>query len=180
MRIQELAAYHVRIPLRSEVKHASHTRSDTDSILVCCRLDDGSEGWGEGLPREYVTGETIETVVEQFRSADCAARLVAAFSDLPGAIAVCDCLRLNEGRPAGKRDSFGNSLRCAVEIAVLDAATRACGRPLSDVTGLVAEAAGIRARADRVQYSAVITSLARWANSSGPSKCGCTPFARGR
>ena len=77
MRIQELVAYHVRIPLRSKVKHASHTRTDTDSILVCCRLDDGSEGWGEGLPREYVTGETIDTAVELFRSEGGGGELVA-------------------------------------------------------------------------------------------------------
>ena len=62
-------------------------------------------------------------------------------------------------RVRGKTRFVWKLAACAVEIAVLDAATRACGRPLSDVTGLVAEAAGIRARADRVQYSAVITSL---------------------
>jgi L-Ala-D/L-Glu epimerase len=159
MRIQELSAYHVRIPLRGKVKHASHTRTDTDSILIRCRLDDGTEGWGEGLPREYVTGETIETVVELFRSTDWRRQLGEAFSDLAGAVALCDRLRLVDGPAVGKRDSFGNSLRCAVEIAVLDAAARACGRPFSDVTSLIAEAAPIRAAADRVQYSVVITSL---------------------
>jgi muconate cycloisomerase len=159
MRIQELVAYHVRIPLRSKVKHASHTRTDTDSILVCCRLNDGTEGWGEGLPREYVTGETIETVVEQFRAADWRRQIGETFSDVQGALALCDRIRVADGPPSGKRDSFGNSLRCAVEIALLDAATRACQRPLSDITSIVAESVGIRGRADRVQYSAVITSL---------------------
>jgi len=159
MRIQELVAHHVRIPLRGKVRHASHTRSETDSIVVYCRLDDRTEGWGEGLPRDYVTGETIETVVEQFRSADWRRQLGAAFSDVAGAVALCDQIRVANRIPAGKRDSFGNSLRCAVEIAVLDAATRACQRPFSDVTALVADAAGIRKSAERVQYSVVITSL---------------------
>lgn len=159
MRIQELVAYHVRIPLRSKVKHASHTRTDTDSILVCCRLDDGTEGWGEGLPREYVTGETIETAVELFRSTDWRRQLGEAFSDVPGALALCDRIRLVDGRSLGKRDSFGNSLRCAVEIAVLDAATRACQQPFSDVTSLVSDAAPVRKRTEHVQYSVVITSL---------------------
>jgi len=159
MRIQELVAYHVLIPLRGKVKHASHTRSDTDSIVVCCRLDDGTEGWGEGLPREYVTGETIDTVVEQFRSADWRRQLGEAFSDVPGALALCERIRVADRVPEGKRDSFGHSLRCAVEIAVLDAATRACQRPFSDVTSLVAQAAGVRGSSDRVQYSAAITSL---------------------
>lgn len=159
MRIQELVAYHVRIPLRGSVKHASHTRSVTDSILVCCRLDEGTEGWGEGLPREYVTGETIETVIEQFRSADWRSQLGEAFSDIDGALALCERIRLTDRPLAGKRDSFGNSLRCAVEIAVLDAATRRSGRPFSDVTSRVPDAEPIRGLAERVQYSAVITSL---------------------
>jgi L-Ala-D/L-Glu epimerase len=159
MRIQELAAYHVRIPLKSKVTHASHSRSETDSILVCCRLDDGTEGWGEGLPREYVTGDTIDTALEQFRATDWRRQLGASFSDLRGAVDLCEGIRLDGGIPPGKRDSFGNSLRCAMEIAILDAAARSCGRPFSEVTSLVAEAADIHGKADRVQYSAVITSL---------------------
>jgi L-Ala-D/L-Glu epimerase len=159
MRIQNLDAYHVRIPLRGRVRHASHERSDTHSIVVCCRLDDGTEGWGEGLPRSYVTGETIETVWEQFGSVDWAHMLGERFSDLSEAIALCDGMRLDAGNVPGRRDCFGNSLRCAVELAVLDAAARSCNRPLSDVTALIAETAGLRQNQDRVRYSAVLTTL---------------------
>ena len=122
MRIQSLDAYHVCIPLRSQVKHASHARTDTHSIVVCCRLDDGTEGWGEGLPRAYVTGETIETAWEQFRSADWPRMLGEPIHDLSQAVALCDRIRLDAVSPPGQRDCFGNSLRCAVELAVLDAA----------------------------------------------------------
>jgi muconate cycloisomerase len=52
MRIQGIVAHQVRVPPRNKVKHESHERTDTASIVVCCRLDDGTEGWGEGLPRE--------------------------------------------------------------------------------------------------------------------------------
>ena len=158
MRIKELCAYYVRIPLRREVKHASHTRHSTDSIVVCCRLDDGTEGWGEGLPREYVTGETIETAADQFRSTDWRRQLGESFTDLRGAIELCDRIRLTSEASNGKRDCFGNSLRCAVELAVLDAASRACGRPFSDVTTLVDDARAIRGRSDRVQYSGALTA----------------------
>jgi muconate cycloisomerase len=160
MRIQTLDAYHVRIPLRGRIRHASHARSDTHSIVVCCRLDDGTEGWGEGLPRSYVTGETIETVWEQFGSIDWAHILGEHFSDLSEAIAICDGMRLDAGHAPGCRDCFGNSLRCAIELAVLDAAARVCGRPLSDVTSLIAETADLRQNRERVRYSAVLTTLA--------------------
>jgi L-Ala-D/L-Glu epimerase len=159
MRIQSLDAYHVRIPLKGKVAHASHERTDTHSLVVCCRLDDGTEGWGEGLPRSYVTGETIETAWEQFRTADWSRMLGQRFADLSEAIALCDQIHLDGGDQAGQRDCFGNSLRCAIELAVLDAAARACGRPLSDVTSLVADTAKVRQNRDRVRYSAVITSL---------------------
>ena len=159
MRIQILDAYHVLIPLKGKVAHASHARTDTHSIVVCCRLDDGTEGWGEGLPRSYVTGETIETVWEQFRLADWPRMLGQRFADLSEAVALCDQIRVNNGNPPGQRDCFGNSLRCAVELAVLDAAARACGRPFSDVTSLVAETSGLRQTRERVRYSAAITSL---------------------
>ncbi len=158
MRIRELSAYHVRIPLRTRVRHASHSRTDTDSIVVRCTLSDGTQGWGEGLPRDYVTGETIQDVVEAFRRIDWSRQLGQEFADLRTAIAVCDQLRIEPVAP-GQRDCFGNSLRCAVELAVLDAASRADGRPLGDVSRLVAEAAAIRQSSDRVRYSAAITSL---------------------
>jgi muconate cycloisomerase len=160
MRIQSLDAYHVLIPLRGKVRHASHARSDTHSIVVCCRLDDGTVGWGEGLPRAYVTGETIETAWEQFRTADWPRMLGQRFADLSEAIALCDQIQFNAVGQPGQRDCFGNSLRCAVELAVLDAAARSCGRPLSDVTSLVAETTGLRQSRERVRYSAVLTSLA--------------------
>jgi L-alanine-DL-glutamate epimerase-like enolase superfamily enzyme len=159
MRIRTLDAYHVCIPLRGKVQHASHARTDTHSIVIRCRLDDGTEGWGEGLPRSYVTGETIETAWEQFRSADWPRMLGERFSDLCETIALCDRIRLDTVSPPGQRDCFGNSLRCAVELAVLDATARACGRPFSEITTLVTETDGLRQNEKRVRYSAVLTAL---------------------
>ncbi|HUG89888.1 MAG TPA: dipeptide epimerase [Planctomycetaceae bacterium] len=158
MRISELAAFHAAIPLRRTVRHASYTRRANDALLVRCRLDDGTEGWGEGLPRPYVTGETIESAFEQLRAADLRRQLDGRMDGLRDAIAFCDRLKLP--LPAGAvRDCFGNSVRCAVELSVLDAAARAEGRPLSHVTPLVPETLAIRAAHQRVRYSAAVTSL---------------------
>jgi L-alanine-DL-glutamate epimerase-like enolase superfamily enzyme len=44
--------------------HAAASRSVSESILVKLTYDDGFIGWGETLPRKYVTGETLETVPE--------------------------------------------------------------------------------------------------------------------
>ena len=88
MRIVELTAYHVGIPLKKKIEHASHSRAQNDTLIVRCRLDNGLEGWGEGLPRPYVTGETIETASRQFSETDWPAQLGGAIDDLTGAIAL--------------------------------------------------------------------------------------------
>lgn len=155
MRIAEFRAFHVRIPLKKTIRHASHVRRATDSLVVCCRLDDGTEGWGEGLPRSYVTGDTVASVWQQLRQTDFSRHFADPFDSLPAVIESCRSFRPAE-LPGAHRDSFGHSLRCAVELSVLDAACRAEERPLSEVTRLLPETAAIAATRDRVQYSAAL------------------------
>ncbi len=52
----------LEIPFVVEFKHSSHTRSDVETILVELEFENGVIGYGEALPREYVTGESIESV----------------------------------------------------------------------------------------------------------------------
>jgi len=63
MRVVELEVRHIRVPLRKPIKHASHVRTETDNLVVRIKLGDGSTGYGEGVPRDYVTGETIESTI---------------------------------------------------------------------------------------------------------------------
>jgi L-Ala-D/L-Glu epimerase len=163
MRIVDFTAYHLRIPLRKTIRHASHTRRENDTIVVRCRLDDGSEGWGEGLPRPYVTGETIETAWEQLKTIDYSAVFGDSLSDgLTSAIQMCDQFTLEI--PNGDyRDCFGNSVRCALELSLLDAVCRSEKLPFSTITERYVPAADVRHSSDQVFYSGVITS-------SGPVK----------
>ena len=64
MRVVEMTAWQVRIPLRKPIRHASFTRTETDNVVIRARLADGTVGFGEGVPREYVTGETIDQALE--------------------------------------------------------------------------------------------------------------------
>jgi muconate cycloisomerase len=56
------------------------------------------------------------------------------------------------------RGCYGNALRCAVELSILDAFGRLFDEPLSTVTRHFAPAAPILADRDEVRYSAVIAS----------------------
>ncbi len=154
MKIAELTAYHVRIPLRKAIRHASHSRTDTDNVLVRCVLRDRTEGWGEGVPRDYVTGETIASAVALLKRSDFAAQLDGC-ADFAQAVGLAERLRLADV-PGDDRRCQGNAARCAVELAVLDAYGRRFGAPVSDATRLLAP--DLYEPRPKVQYSGAITS----------------------
>jgi len=154
MKVVELTAFHVRIPLRRSIQHASHTRTETDSIVVRCLLDDRSEGFGEGLPREYVTGETIESALELLKRSDFASQF-APCRDFVTALAMIERMKLADV-PGNERGCAGNAARSAIELAFLDAAGRSFGEPLSHVTKFLAPE--LYQPHDRVRYSGAITS----------------------
>src|SRR5258707_10560909 len=111
--IAEMTFYHVRIPLRKAIRHASHSRTDTDNLLIRCVLDDRTEGWGEGVPRDYVTGETIDSALALLRASDLKSQLDGC-ADFAAAAALAERLRL-PAVPGDDRAIHGNAARCAVE-----------------------------------------------------------------
>lgn len=154
MRIVELTAYHIRIPLRRSVRHASHRRTETDNLLVRCVLDDGGEGYGEGVPRDYVTGETIDFSLDLLRRSDLAGQLHPC-TDFAAAVALAERLQLM-AVPGDDRACQGNAARCALELALLDALGRRFDQPLSAVTQLLAPE--LYEPRSWVRYSGVIAS----------------------
>lgn len=162
MRVTEITAFHVRIPLRKPVRHASHARTDTESLVVRCRLENGVVGWGEGLPREYVTGETIDDAWKLLQTTDLPRQLGGAWNGIPDALSALDQFQLT--RPAvDDRDCFGNSVRCAIELSLLDAVCRTEQQPLSAIMALLPETAAIRANSSSARYSAVFTAMSVYA-----------------
>jgi muconate cycloisomerase len=154
MRVVELTAYQVRIPLVRPVRHASHSRTSTDNLVIRCVLEDGTEGFGEGVPREYVTGETIDSAIDLVRRSDLSAQLEPC-DDFAAAVGLAERLRLSPV-PGDDRECAGNAARCAVELALLDASGRRFGKPLSRVTQLLAP--DLYEPKDAVRYSGVILS----------------------
>lgn len=154
MKVTELTAHVVRVPLKKRIKHASHARTETDNVLVRARLTDGSVGWGEGVPREYVTGESADSALDLLKTSDLEAQLDEC-RDYIGALRIIERLKMNPV-PGDARGVQGNAARCAVELALLDAYGRAFGEPLCNVTKYLAPD-HYRFR-DQVQYSGAIMS----------------------
>jgi muconate cycloisomerase len=98
-------------------------------------LEDGTEGFGEGVPREYVTGETIEQAIDLFGRSDLTAQLWDC-RDFPQAVAVAEQLRLAP-IPGDDRKCQGNAARCALELALLDAYGKQFSQPLAAVTKIL-------------------------------------------
>jgi muconate cycloisomerase len=154
MQVVELAAYHVRIPLRKPIRHASYTRTESDNLVVGCRLADGTQGYGEGVPREYVTGETIDSAIALLRGTSSESLRLRA-GTFAEAVCQIEALQLAPV-PDDPRQCKGNAARCAVELALLDAFGRHYGQPVYTVTELLAPE--LSQSRTRVQYSTAITS----------------------
>src|SRR5256886_784266 len=75
-RIASLTIYQLRIPFHQTFKHALQSREESDAVIIKVTDDDGRVGFGESLPRSYVTGEITESMVARLRD-DLAPKLSA-------------------------------------------------------------------------------------------------------
>jgi L-Ala-D/L-Glu epimerase len=154
LKIVELTAFHTRIALRRPIRHASHRRLDSENLHIRCVLSNGVEGFGEGVPREYVTGETIESTLALLQKTDLAAQLEPC-ADFARAVALAERLQL-AAIPGDDRGCQGNAARCALELAFLDAYGRHFQTPVGQVVPLLAPE--LHNAQERIHYSGVITS----------------------
>jgi muconate cycloisomerase len=116
--VKNLEVWSYRIPMRIRFEHAAAGRSVSTGILVRLELEDGAVGWGEGIPRDYVTGETVESAVRIIREV-YADRLT---TDAPLA-----------EPPVEEAGVAHNAAWCACELAYLDAVGRSRGVRVADL-----------------------------------------------
>jgi L-Ala-D/L-Glu epimerase len=128
--VERLAAHLVELPFRFRFGHALASRDRSVNLIVVVQLADGSVGYGEGVPREYVTGETPEgalaQVVDEY-GPELFRRELPVRSVASGLRAVRDELHANRPTPGASW--------CAVETALLDALGRATSRSAADLLG---------------------------------------------
>jgi muconate cycloisomerase len=158
VKVAELTAHHVRIPLRRTIRHASHSRDSTENVVIRCVLEDGTEGFGEGVPREYVTGETIEQSMQLLGRSQLKSQLEPA-RDLREAVTIAERIHLAPV-PGDERNCQGNAARCGLELALLDAYGKTFGESLSAVTKIIAPE--LYEPRSWVRYSGAILSAHTW------------------
>lgn len=115
-RLIELELFHLHIPFRHEFSHAKAKRVGTDTVVLVARLANGVVGYGQCVPRDYVTGETVESVN---------IAITDTFGEYLGRVepksfsAVLELIDALPFRDRGGR--IVNSARCCIELALLDA-----------------------------------------------------------
>ncbi len=160
MRIRKLTAFVVRLPLKRPFRHASATREESENVLVRCELADGTAGWGEGVPRSYVTGETPGGCLAQLATTPVGDQLQANCGDWPSVLNLCNAFAPTADRD-DPRGCYGNALRSAVELSILDAFGRLFGEPVSAAAVHLDAARPILKPHEMVPYSAVIDAGSR-------------------
>jgi len=107
---------HLKIPMRRPFVHAKSVRHTAESIILMLQRDSLC-GMGECIPRDYVTGETIESVMTLLQSVDLSYIFqLISFDSLYHAVNSLSELHAN---------SYGvyaltNNARCIIEMALLD------------------------------------------------------------
>ena len=155
MHLRRLTAYTIRVPLKRPFRHASAERTESENIVIACELADGTVGWGEGVPRSYVTGETPEGCLAQLAASRLGDQLTGDCANWSEVVALCERFELAE-MADNPRGCYGNALRCAVELSVLDAFGRLFGEPISRIVEHVPIARVIRQQSGQVRYSTTI------------------------
>lgn len=143
-RIVQADVFLVKWPFNFAVSHSLATNQATANLVVRLRDQLGNQGWGEGVPRDYVTGEDTEGSLAGLRD-----HLLPALLER----------ELDEASPLGLLEELLSpdlmdrfpAAACALETAWLDLAGAATGRPLFQLMG--------GAGGDGPGYSAVLPLL---------------------
>lgn len=151
MRITKIVVYRVKLPLKIAFAHSRATRKEADNVVVEAITDAGVSGFGEGVPREYVTGETPESAMQYLARLD-----YSALSGEWGSVAAgIERLREWETREEGGETIFHGAARCALGLSLLDAVLRSYETGMGELAAHVQGLMPADRRPSRVRYSAV-------------------------
>ncbi len=152
--INRITFWPLAIPMKIKFAHAAHERNVADPVVVSVELANGVVGWGETLPRPYVSGETVESIRPAVELAIAPLLTSLHPQCLPDALEVIDALPTidPDGRPI-------SAARAGVEMAMLDAYCRNWPRAVADTVGWLGLAGiGVQGSLVNTRYSGVLSA----------------------
>lgn len=129
MIIRKVDIWHLNLPLLYPIKHSLASHTSSENLVVKVTTEPPGAGYGEGVPREFVTGETVSGGLTFLKATLAPALLAQEFSSPRHLQEVLQQLFL---KTAGEEHP---GAFCALETAALDAAGRVWNRPLSEFFG---------------------------------------------
>jgi L-alanine-DL-glutamate epimerase-like enolase superfamily enzyme len=129
MRLKKIHLYLLQIELCMPIKHYLAERTHSENLVVKVVTDSGLVGFGEGIARQYVTGETTATSLTFLRDQLIPRANALNCNDPEDWLA-----KLRE--LISERDrTRAPAACCALEIALLDAAGKAWGQSVAQLVG---------------------------------------------
>lgn len=125
MRISNIEVAAITLPFRLSFGHSLASRNNSQNVLVKAEVVDEAGntyvGYGESVPRDYVTGETVDGALRAIRE-DYIPRLKGQEFETPLAVLVFLSSTFEE---LGLKRLPRGASWCAVEMAIMDAVARA-------------------------------------------------------
>jgi muconate cycloisomerase len=144
MKIRSIETFKVVLPFRFAFKHSLAARSHSENLIVRVTTADGVTGYGECVPRDYVTGEHLEQAAANIHRLYKPLLLGVDFSRSESAYALLSDAFDELG--VGKK--LQGASWCAVELAVMDALAKAQGKNCLDMLG--------NRHQERIRYGGVV------------------------
>ncbi len=152
MEIIKAKIYVLKIPFKISFGHFLKKRTYSDSIIVELLTDTGVRGYGEGVARPYVTGETVGNSVKHIKEVLLPPIMHKRIDEIKTSEVTNNALsNINDLIPDISSPGIiaWNASRSAVELAILDCLLKNQKRSLNYI---------LPAKSNTVTYSVVISS----------------------
>jgi L-Ala-D/L-Glu epimerase len=157
--VTECNVFAVDLPFKVAFRHAAAARTSSESLFLRIRLDNGMAGWGEALPRAYVSGEGREQAFALLRDRILPALVGQSFGSLLEAVSFLEKCNGKAPPEWAQPEVPQTAAWCTVDLAVLDAFGQASGEPAWPAAGVPAPSA---AALGRYRYSGVVSAGRSW------------------
>lgn len=152
MKIVSANIFALNIPFAKPFTHSLNKRTFSDSIIIKLNTKDGLSGFGEGVARPYVTGETVKRSIEYIKKVLFPVIKSIEFSDLDIRNKSYKALSfISNHLPSNKSPGIiaWNASRTAVELAIIDCLLKKKRKSLNSI---------LPVKSKTVTYTGVIPS----------------------
>jgi L-alanine-DL-glutamate epimerase-like enolase superfamily enzyme len=125
MKLKTIQLTKLEVPFRTSFKHSSADRSITEAVIAVAQSTDSIIGYGEGCPRSYVTGESIDSAMSFLEENKDKILSINGIESLKEWI--CENVAVIDKNPAAW---------CAIETALLDLLGKQEGLSIESLIGI--------------------------------------------